>query len=211
MSMTREDILRELELLPAWKLRAQPAAVELVVDVLARKVQVEKVQVQQRLAAEITTVSEPEKPAVSKNTAPIQYEITHSQDKHWAFVCMPADRMDAASQACTGMSESSGMLLNSILQALHIEKPTKMQASNTDAKIIIAMGESVAQTLLSTQQTLEDLHGKLHTIANSKLIATYDLAHLLANPLDKAKVWQDLCLAHTYLQSLQPQNLQSQD
>lgn len=213
MSMTREDVLRELELLPVWKLRAQPVAVELVVEVPA-----EKVQVQQLLVTEITTISEPEKPAISQNIAPIQYQITVSQDKHWAFICMPADRtvinLDAASPACTALTESSGKLLNNILQALHIEKSTKTQVESVadiHAKIIVAMGESVVKALLNTQQSLDNMRGELHPIGDSKLIATYDLAHLLDKPLDKAKVWQDLCLARAYLQSLHPHNLQSQD
>ena len=106
------------------------------------------------------------------------------------------------------------MLFNNILYALCIEKPTKMYAqnlancklANLDAKIIVAMGESVAQTLLNSQEKLESLRGKLHTLDDAQLLVTYDIAHLLAKPLDKAKIWQDLCLARSYLQSLQSQD-----
>jgi uracil-DNA glycosylase len=186
MSLTRDDMLRELELLPAWKLRTP----------------IETVQVAEIEAKEIAKVEvvEFEKPS---RAAEILYDITISQDKQWAFLCelsMPTGRMDAASQS---------MLFNNILHALSIEKPSKMQAksiADIQVKMIVAMGEKVAQSLLNTQEPLESLRAKLHTIGAVKIIATYDLAHLLNNPLDKAKVWQDLCLARTYLQSLQTQD-----
>jgi DNA polymerase len=126
-----------------------------------------------------------------------------SQDKQWAFICeisTPAGRMDIDLQ---------GTLFNNILHALSIEKYSKMQLTNVadvQASMVVAMGESVAQALLNTQQPLETLRGKLHPVGHTQLLATCDLAHLLNNPLDKAKVWQDLCLARSYLQGLQVQD-----
>ena len=120
--------------------------------------------------------------------------------------------MDTASQACAGMSESSGMLLNNIFAALQI-KPKKYDGdlATIQAKVIVAMGEKVAQTLLNSQDSLESLRGKLHLMDNSKLIASDDLAHLIANPQHKAKLWQDLCLASALIVSLSLQSLHSQD
>jgi uracil-DNA glycosylase len=193
MSMTREDMLRELELLPAWQLRA-PSLMQ------------DAAQIAETQKAEVSLIIEA--PQVAAAEQATLFEITLSQDKHWAFACkndMPEDRMDIASQST---------LLNNILQALHIEKPSKMQAANianVDAKIIVAMGEKVAQTLLNTQDSLKNLRGKLHIMGNSKLIASDDLAHLLANPQHKAKLWQDLCLARAYIESLSLESLQSQD
>jgi uracil-DNA glycosylase len=175
-------MLRELELLPVWKLRAP---VEVVQATEVKTKEFDKVE-----AVELEK---------SINTPIAQYEITMSQDKNWAFLhenCMSVDRMDAASQS---------MLFNNILHALSIEKTSKMQAQSIvdiQAKIIVAMGDSVAQALLNMQAPLEDLRGKLHPIGNAQLLVTCDLAHLLNNPLDKAKVWQDLCLARSYLQGL---------
>ena len=188
MSLTRDDVLRELELLPAWKLRT-PVEIVLPIEIETKKI--EKVEVEK------VEVVEVEKPI---SAAAKQFEITMSQDKNWSFACeisLPADRMDAGLQS---------ILFNNILQALGIEKPSKIQAASIadiDTKIIVAMGASVAQALLNTQDTLENLRGKLHAIGNAQIIATDDLAHLLAHPLDKAKVWQDLCLARAYLQNLQ--------
>ncbi len=201
--MNRDDVLRELELLPVWKLRTP------VETVLTQQVAVEKLEaVQVAIVATEESALEkpvPKKPASEKpsSTAVIQYEITISQDKQWAFICkisMPAGRMD------TGLQST---LFNNILHALSIEKPSKMQVASiadVQARVIIAMGESVAQALLNTQEPLENLRGKLHAIGHMQLVATCDLAHLLSNPLDKAKVWQDLCLARSYLQHLHVQD-----
>lgn len=191
--MNRDDVLRELELLPAWKLRAPVEAKQV------QQVEVKELEVAQVVIV-ATEESALEKPAIEKpsTTAAIQYEITLSEDKHWGFVSeldMPA-----------GVNISlQGTLFKNILHALSIEKTSKLQVENIvdiQAKVIVAMGESVAQALLNTQQTLETLRGKLHPIGHTRLLATCDLAHLLNNPLDKAIVWQDLCLARSYLQGL---------
>jgi uracil-DNA glycosylase len=163
--MTRDDVLRELELLPAWKLRVSTQVLETT--------RVEKAEM----------VAAPE-------VAKILYEITISSDKNWCFVC-PAEHVSIASQ---------GTLFSNILHALHIEKSTKMQTEtleNIDAKMIVALGESVAQALLNSQESLENLRGKFHMFGGAQLLVTYDLAHLLANPADKAKTWEDLCMAKT--------------
>lgn len=194
MSITRDDVLRELELLPAWKLRAP------VESVLTQKVAVEKLATPE-VAFIPTEEPAPESPVIA---AVIQYEITLSQDKQWAFICgmsTPTTPVDIGLQS---------ILFNNILHALSIEKPSKMQVAGiadvqarmTDIKILVAMGESAAQALLNAQEPLEILCGKLHPMGNTQLIATWDLAHLLNYPLDKAKVWQDLCLARSYLQGL---------
>jgi DNA polymerase len=39
------------------------------------------------------------------------------------------------------------------------------------------------------------LRGKLHDYRGIPLIVTYHPAYLLRTPSEKAKVWQDLCLA----------------
>jgi hypothetical protein len=188
-NITREDVWRELELLPAWKLRTPAEAV------LTQKVDIKKFEAVQ-VAISANEESAPEKPTTS---AVLQYAITVSQDRQWAFVS-ELDMLVAPADI-----DSQSSLFNNILHALSIEKTSKMQAQSIldiQAKIIVAMGESVAQALLNTQASLENLRGNLHPIGHVQLVATYDLAHMLNKPLDKAKVWQDLCLARSHLQSL---------
>lgn len=64
-------------------------------------------------------------------------------------------------------------------------------------EVIIALGKTAAVSLLglSEDTALSGLRGKPHTYAGRPLIVTYHPAYLLRKPADKAKSWQDLCLA----------------
>ena len=71
-------------------------------------------------------------------------------------------------------------------------------------KIIVALGKTAATSLLGRDDTLARLRGTLHSYRvkssgseaqDIPLIITYHPAYLLRTPLDKAKAWQDLCLA----------------
>jgi uracil-DNA glycosylase len=167
MSLTREDALRELELLPVWKLRASPKVAETVAE-----------------KAPIVEV------AIEAATENISLEIIISDDKKWCFISqngMPATRMDIGLQAS---------LFNNILHALKINKTNKIaQESMREAKVIIVMGESAAQQLLNSTESLEQLRGKTHTFQNIPLIVTYDTQNMLENLANKAKTWDDLCMA----------------
>lgn len=63
--------------------------------------------------------------------------------------------------------------------------------------VIIALGKTAAVSLLGLNEdtALSGLRGKPHTYAGLPLIVTYHPAYLLRKPADKAKSWQDLCLA----------------
>ncbi len=198
--ITREDVWRELELLPMWQLRVP------VVSIPIQNIQnIQNIEVMATAIAEIPVVevlpTTSENQTTSQNIAPIAFEMTLSQDKKWAFIYKLADRMDAASQS---------ILLSNILQALYIDKPVKSQLQNLtenplteiSTQVIVAMGEPAAQALLNSQDSIENLRGKVHTVAGSTVVATYDLAHLLAKPLDKANTWQDLCLVRNLVDAL---------
>ena len=62
-------------------------------------------------------------------------------------------------------------------------------------KIIVALGKTAATALLGKDATLASLRGRLHDYHGIPLIITYHPAYLLRTPTDKAKAWQDLCLA----------------
>ena len=57
------------------------------------------------------------------------------------------------------------------------------------------MGRLAAQALLQSTEPLARLRGQIHTLHNAPTIITIDPGYLLRNPLDKAKAWDDLCLA----------------
>jgi uracil-DNA glycosylase len=62
-------------------------------------------------------------------------------------------------------------------------------------KIIVALGKTAATSLLGRDATLASLRGKVHSYQGIPLIITYHPAYLLRTPADKAKAWEDLCLA----------------
>jgi uracil-DNA glycosylase family 4 len=62
-------------------------------------------------------------------------------------------------------------------------------------KVIIALGKVASNALLGRDATLASLRGKPHDYRGTPLIVTYHPAYLLRSPAEKAKAWQDLCLA----------------
>jgi DNA polymerase len=72
-------------------------------------------------------------------------------------------------------------------------------------KLIVALGKSAATTLLHAEATIASLRGRVHRYNDVPLIVTYHPAYLLRNLPDKAKAWEDLCLARATLRGiLQP-------
>jgi DNA polymerase len=62
-------------------------------------------------------------------------------------------------------------------------------------KLIIALGRSAANTLLGLDASIASLRGRVHRYRDHPLVVTYHPAYLLRNLPDKAKAWEDLCLA----------------
>lgn len=62
-------------------------------------------------------------------------------------------------------------------------------------RIILAMGRFAVQQLLRSQEPIGKLRGRVHTYQGVPLVVTYHPAYLLRNLPDKARAWEDLCLA----------------
>ncbi|MBI4936792.1 MAG: uracil-DNA glycosylase [Nitrosomonadales bacterium] len=62
-------------------------------------------------------------------------------------------------------------------------------------KLIVALGKTAATALLGRDAALSSLRGKMYDYRSTPMIITYHPAYLLRSPMDKAKAWQDLCLA----------------
>ena len=173
--MTREDVLRELELLPVWQLRAP------VVSPVASPVKVPQKVSQAKTQAKKDEIAETPQTLTATETS---HFALVSDDKNWAFV-LP--------QALTGAADA---LFNNILLALQINKTHTEAISNlANVKVIVALGEVVAQQLLHSSDTLEKLRGKTHIFESTALIATYHPNDLLQHLALKAKMWDDLCIA----------------
>jgi DNA polymerase len=73
-------------------------------------------------------------------------------------------------------------------------------------RLIVALGKSAAATLLNVDASIASLRGRVHRYQGVPLIVTYHPAYLLRNLPDKAKAWEDLCLARETLRRLQDGN-----
>jgi DNA polymerase len=62
-------------------------------------------------------------------------------------------------------------------------------------KVILAMGNTAAETLLNTKQSLGSLRGRVHQFRGMPLIVTYHPAALLRNPHWKKPTWDDVRIA----------------
>jgi DNA polymerase len=76
------------------------------------------------------------------------------------------------------------------------------QIALIDPRIIVALGKSAATTLLNVDASIASLRGRVHRYRGVPLVVTYHPAYLLRNLLDKAKAWEDLCLARATLRCL---------
>ena len=177
--MTREDILRELELLPVWQLRA-PAA---------------SLQATPTLAPEAVSVP------TAAQTLQTNLRIIVSEDAHYLFLL----------EAPKTSEEET--LLQNMLKAMHAKARVEfgLQAisdlNTYQAKVIIAMGEAAAQAIglqanSHAASSPDEMRAKVHQTAFGAVIVTFSPAHLLQNPADKARAWQDLCTAKNAIQAL---------
>ena len=183
--VTREDVLRELELLPVWKLRAPlPTApiVELIQAVLTGNVENNRESKSEEFEqAEISPIQ----PVIVNSAVFIA-----SDDKKWLFV-LPEE-----------LTGQSAELFNNILRALktkpaqtaHTQQLTQ-DIEQSGAKVVVAMGEIAAQQLLTSAESIENLRGKLHLVNSLQVLVTYHPDEILQHLPNKAKTWDDLCMA----------------
>lgn len=232
--MTREDMLRELELLPVWQLReplpsamlsstpSRPLAIvqqeaaiaehhsadviSMVVtklesvdiqaleipEVSVKGVEVEEIEIITTASAAATLMTQE-----TQAFEPLTFNHIASEDGVWLFI-LP--------QATPHADEA--LLMHNICKAMRIVvKPAIQIESLVDEmqiaqpKMMVVMGEAIAQAILQSTEDLTSLRSKLHQFNGVTLVVTYDLATLLQNRLDKAKAWDDLRLAMSTLQN----------
>ncbi|MDP4030002.1 MAG: uracil-DNA glycosylase [Gallionella sp.] len=148
---------------------------------------------------------------------------TGDEQAEWLFVGEgPGADEDAQGEPFVGQA---GKLLDSMLLAINLKRgknvyianivkcrPPNNRAPERDEitaclpylqrqielikpKLIVALGKTAATSLLGQDRPLASLRGKPHDYNGIPLIITYHPAYLLRSPMEKAKSWQDLCLA----------------
>jgi DNA polymerase len=62
-------------------------------------------------------------------------------------------------------------------------------------RLILALGRFAVQALLRSDEPIGKLRGRVHHYEGVPVIVSYHPAYLLRSPHEKAKAWEDLCLA----------------
>jgi uracil-DNA glycosylase len=245
----RVEILRELGLLPLWRLRAKPGAGPVgaapdsqrsapasrdmttprdssatdPVDRLQRITALDW----KTFAADVDACTACGLCRTRNKSVPGVGDV-HAQ---WLFIGeAPGAEEDAKGEPFVGQA---GRLLDSMLAALGMRRGENVYIANVlkcrppgnrtpepleaeacrpyldrqivliAPRIIIALGKSAATTLLNVDATIASLRGRVHRYQGVPLVVTYHPAYLLRNLPDKAKAWEDLCLARATIRRLQ--------
>lgn len=69
------------------------------------------------------------------------------------------------------------------------------QIELVNPRVIVAMGRYAVLSLLNSDEAIGQLRGKVYTAHGRPVVVTYPPSYLLRNPIDKARTWEDLCLA----------------
>lgn len=112
------------------------------------------------------------------------------------------------------LNDGAGQLLQNMLRAARLHQgamvwlaplqrsagPAEVQGldevlERCEPDVVFIMSRLGAQALLETDQPLGRLRGQVHDLWGMPAVVSYDLGALMRTPLDKAKVWDDLCLA----------------
>ena len=83
-------------------------------------------------------------------------------------------------------AESSNTVLATALSEL---------VASLQPTVILVMGRLAAQAVLQCTEPMAKLRGRTHLLHGTSVVVTLEPVYLLRNPLDKAKAWDDLCLA----------------
>lgn len=116
----------------------------------------------------------------------------------------------------TPFEGDAGKLLDNMLRAARLDKvgsvvlaplvrgaasdsdmPSLLSAVIASAQpdVVLVMGRLAAQALLQSNAPFGKLRGQVHALHGLPTVVTHDAPYLLRAPLDKAKAWDDLCLA----------------
>ena len=124
----------------------------------------------------------------------------------------------AAAAAAGPLSGDAGQLLDNMLRAAHRHRegrtcaaPLIRQAGGGEAgalsaalaalmvqvrpDVVLLMGRLAAQAVLQSGEPFGKLRGRVHRLHGAATVVSYDAGYLLRSLADKAKAWDDLCLA----------------
>lgn len=222
MHLTREDMLRELDLLPVWRarmpatapLQTMPVAVPVVIEAVATMVEqtialtTEGLNTPVRLAPQevpITALAAPDEVAIDVPAAPEEVPVevlAVPSDVPTASVTIAPLLQSPWLLCCPPSADAASQtLLHNIVRALALSADQVtihteiIGAAQVQASFCVLFGLEAANAFLGTQHTeLASIRGRLLNVGSMWLVVTHPPLAILQNPLLKREVWQDLCL-----------------
>ena len=219
MIFTREDLLRELELLPVWRANsALEVSLKAPLEVKQEKVHSTTESTPKELMFAVETVLAPQESALpdvaNMDWVALEQFVHGSGDINadWVFVG-DASSIDDEEIGQLFMGDA-GALLDKMLLAIQLQRSKNVylthlalpyfnrQMALIQPKLIVVLGEQVSQRLLGSNEPLDALRGKVHEFQGTAVVVSYAPSHLLEHTQDKAKAWADLCLARSTMENL---------
>ena len=222
----RADVLRELKLLPVWRLRRPQAP-----DTVSAAGDTSGDERRSRIAtltldALVDDIAGCTACALCK-TRRMTVPGVGDPRAQWMFVGeAPGADEDSQGEPFVG---AAGQLLDNMLVALGLARTENVYIANVlkcrppnnrtpepaealacapyldrqieliAPRLIVALGRSAAGRLLNTDAPVSSLRNRVHRYRGTPLIVTYHPAYLLRTPADKAKAWEDLLFARRTL------------
>jgi uracil-DNA glycosylase len=207
VSVTREDMLRELELLPAWRARVPaslqaeapvlpefPVVGEGVAAVSAEEVDaslseplIETVIAQEPVNPRIHSES-PAEPGLQADSPVLIQAIEPVVQTQWLLYCPQA-------------GEASQPLLQNIVRALQLPPEAvslhlqPVHPSQVKASFCVLFGLAQANQFLGADyQEIAAVRGRILMHGDMAVVVTHHPQAMLETPLLKRETWQDLCL-----------------
>jgi DNA polymerase len=190
--MTREDILRELELLPMWKLN--PHATLPVNQPPQQSSQPAQLAAEPLVALEVALEATTEETVHTPPSAHL--ETTAKLNIAWLLFCpkLP-NQQDDCSVLLANIIKAMQLLQTEYVLVDNAQDLTQYQAQKT-----LLFGLQAANALFASQhQDIELVRGQAHAYQAGFSWATYHPMQLLQDPSLKRQAWQDICsaLKHT--------------
>lgn len=135
---------------------------------------------------------------LTEGSAPISMpQVGNDESIIWTFVV-------------DDLTDVGNVLFDKILASLMLSRiniqlisASKVKSESIKGQVMVAMGSALGKTLLGLQEPFNELRGAVHSFDQAgdeiPVVLTYHPDHLLKNPLDKIKTWQDLILARSLI------------
>lgn len=209
MSLGREDILRELELLPVWRARS-PAPASLSPVTITAPVSVVEAEVEVVIEATTPIVE----PVVASVSEPMEMAAPIAHTQQTPSEVLPEFEADSPAVALEPLVQTpwllycpqaddaqSQQLLQNIMRALQLpleevslyQQPLQLTQVNT--RFCVLFGLAQANQFLATEYAqMAAVRGQILPYGDMMVVITHHPQAMLENPLLKREVWQDLCL-----------------